>query len=79
MNVDALKETVQCPKCKGKHAVATEHAIPRAGAGKLPLPILDRYLFVTCSLCGYTEVYNLKIIETVKEKATQTVAQEALR
>jgi predicted nucleic-acid-binding Zn-ribbon protein len=79
MNVDALKETFQCPKCKGKHPVATEHAIPRAGAGKLPLPILDRYFFVTCSLCGYTEVYNLKVIERAKEKATQTVAQEASR
>ncbi len=77
MNIDALKDGFQCPKCKGKHPVVCEHAIPRAGAGKLPLPILDRYLFVSCSLCGFTEMYNLKVVERVEEPARQAVAQEA--
>jgi predicted nucleic-acid-binding Zn-ribbon protein len=79
MNIEALKESYQCPKCKGKHPLLTEHAIPRGGPAKIPLPILDRYLFLSCSLCGYTETYNLKIIERVEERATQPVAQEVRR
>jgi predicted nucleic-acid-binding Zn-ribbon protein len=76
MNIEALTESFQCPKCKGKHPLVTEHAIPRGGPGKLPLPILDRYLFFSCSLCGYTEMYNLKIVERVEVKTTQRVVQE---
>lgn len=76
MNIESIKETFQCPKCKGKHPLITEHAIPRGGPGKIPLPILDRYLFVSCTLCGYTETYNLKVIEKVENKASKPVAQE---
>jgi predicted nucleic-acid-binding Zn-ribbon protein len=76
MKIEAIRESFVCPKCRGKHPVETEHAIPRTGA-KIPLPILDRYLFISCSLCGYTELYNLKLIERLEKTAGSPVVQEA--
>jgi predicted nucleic-acid-binding Zn-ribbon protein len=28
----------------------------------------DRYLLVSCSLCGYTEIYNLKVIADARQE-----------
>lgn len=77
MRIESLTEAYQCPKCKARNPLSSEIAIPSAGAGKLPLPTLERYLSISCSLCGYTEMYNLKIVERSEEKASQRLAQEA--
>ncbi|HBF35157.1 TPA: hypothetical protein DDW35_11415, partial [Candidatus Sumerlaeota bacterium] len=47
-----------CPKCRGNKAEAREVALVKSRMFGL-FPCKDnRYLEVTCMLCGYTEFYN---------------------
>lgn len=47
-----------CPKCRGSKPHVREIAFAKSGILDL-LPSKDnRYIEVTCSLCGYTEFYN---------------------
>ena len=56
---DQLKDNFSCSKCRCKEAVVRKVSI-----SKTPLPKIidsDKYLFVTCTSCGLTEVYDLKV------------------
>jgi len=47
-----------CPKCRGHKSDVREVAMAKTGILDL-LPSRDnRYIEVTCVLCGYTEFYN---------------------
>lgn len=65
-----------CPKCRGRGALVQEVQIGRAVARIVPLPATS-YLSVSCSLCGYTEFYNLALIEREESLAPSTSAQPA--
>ena len=53
-----LAQSYLCPKCRGRTPHAREVTIPKSGLLDF-LPSRDnRYIEVTCSLCGYTEFYN---------------------
>lgn len=56
-----------CPKCHGHGALAQEVSIGRGVARMLPLTP-SRYLAVSCGLCGYTEFYNLALLERDTEE-----------
>ncbi|MCA9409936.1 MAG: hypothetical protein KC931_10380 [Candidatus Omnitrophica bacterium] len=77
MKIQEIKNSYCCPKCHGKKPVLNEHVIPKGG--KVPLPILNRFLFVSCGLCGYTEIYNLKIAEPVESEEEQVASEEVRR
>ncbi len=74
MRIHEIKQSYCCPKCHGKKPILNEHVIPKTG--KVPLPILNRFLFVSCGLCGYTEIYNLKIAELVEDEEEQMIREE---
>jgi len=61
-----------CPKCRGRQPHVREVTISKAGS----IPFLasrdNRYIEVTCSLCGYTEFYNLAIYAASREEALKT-------
>ena len=55
---DKLRETFRCAKCRGKSPVIKEIRIPLSSLHSL-LPLASgKYILVTCSLCGYTEIYD---------------------
>jgi predicted nucleic-acid-binding Zn-ribbon protein len=54
----ALSQDYVCPKCRGRAADVREVALVKSGLLDL-LPSKDnRYVEVTCTLCGFTEFYN---------------------
>jgi len=57
-----------CPKCRGRQPDVREVVLSKARILDL-LPSKDnRYIEVTCTLCGYTEFYNRAVY--LKNRAT---------
>jgi len=74
--IDKLLADFRCPKCRNGEAVAKEGAL----AERIPLVGSGRYVFISCTLCGYTEVYNLKILVRAEEKqAAEEAAKKTAR
>lgn len=49
-----------CVKCRNRRA-ATRTATLSSGLAHILTPGSDKYLLVTCTLCGYTEIFDLKV------------------
>lgn len=56
-----------CPKCHGRGAVTQEVTIARGVMASMLPGGPTRYLAVSCGLCGYTEFYQLAIVEKETE------------
>jgi len=57
------KENFCCAKCRNREAISREGTLPAGSfADLLGLKAGSRYLFVTCTLCGYTELYDLAVV-----------------
>ena len=53
-----LADHYACPKCRGRKPDVREVALAKSSLLDL-LPSKDnRYIEITCTLCGYTEFYN---------------------
>lgn len=65
-----------CLKCRGRSAVARIHALPRAGIPPLLGLGSDKYVFVSCTLCGYTEIYNPAVFVTDEEESSVETPSE---
>ena len=76
-------EQFRCPKCNGRHAVTRRASIAKSGiADLLGIKAGGRYLLVTCGLCGFTELYDMAIIEpetsaAAGEKSSAEIAESA--
>lgn len=58
-----LSESFVCSKC-GEQGARVEHlAMSGTGLSRLFEVQSYRYAFVSCRNCGYTEVYNLQMLE----------------
>lgn len=64
-----LTQNFCCQKCRGRSAIAKTLSISR-GLPQLLVPSSDRYVFVSCTLCGYTEIYNPLVFAEVEEDRT---------
>lgn len=55
-----------CPKCRGKSAITRTVKLP----GKFP-PLLsfgsEEFILITCTLCGFTEMYSPLAFEKTEE------------
>jgi predicted nucleic-acid-binding Zn-ribbon protein len=57
-----LAQDYACPKCRSRQAHAREIVLPKQTGLLNLLPSKDnRYIEVTCTLCGYTEFYNRSV------------------
>lgn len=65
--VEKLVKEFRCAKCRGNSAVANELSLHKRNP-KLPV-VGDKetYVFLSCALCGYTEIYNLKVLVSLEE------------
>lgn len=57
-----FQEEFKCPKCGRQGAVTKEVSMTGTGLSRLLDLEYNRYLFVSCQTCGFTEVYNSKIL-----------------
>ncbi len=58
-----LADKFVCPKCENRGGYTERLAMAGTGLSRLFEVQPHRYAFVSCNNCGYTEVYNLKILE----------------
>jgi predicted nucleic-acid-binding Zn-ribbon protein len=75
---EKLTANFSCAKCRGKSAITRTVTLSGGLPGILKLSP-DRYLLLTCGLCGYTELYNLAAYALSQEPETdraKAVGQE---
>lgn len=60
---EQIERAFVCPKCHHHGAVVESLSMSGTGISRLFEMQPYRYTFVSCKNCGYTEVYNLDILE----------------
>ena len=60
---DELSRKFVCPKCHQRGAHAERLAMSGTGLSRFFDIQPFRYIFLSCHNCGYTEVFNLKMLE----------------
>lgn len=58
-----LAQKFVCPKCEHHGAHVERLAMSGTGLSRLLEIQSKKYAFVSCANCGYTEVYNLRVLE----------------
>lgn len=53
----------KCAKCDAQGAEVRRLAMSGTGLSRLFEVQMNRYAFVSCNQCGYTEIYNLDTLE----------------
>lgn len=75
-----LAESFKCPKCRGEKAVVRMVAFPKT-MKLFNKNAPGKYLFLTCTLCGYTEIFDLALYAKAQapaaEKSKSVLGQEA--
>lgn len=57
-----------CPKCRARSYVCEEATLCNMTKHLLLRAHDSKYILVTCGLCGYTEIYNAKVLASIKEE-----------
>ena len=66
---EALERQFACLKCHGRTCTVQDVAFAGGPLSRM-LPVgSHRYFAVSCTLCGFTEFYNLALIDHVEEPA----------
>ena len=64
MNVEEMiEQKFVCQRCSHQGAIAQKLSMSGTGLSRLFDVQPYRYTFVSCQNCGYTEVFNLDILE----------------
>ena len=58
-----LNQSFKCAKCDSQGAEVRRLAMSGTGLSRLFEIQSNRYAFVSCHNCGYTEIYNLDTLE----------------
>ena len=58
-----LAQKFICPRCGTKQGHVERLAMSGTGLSRLLEIQTYRYAFVSCTNCGYTEIFNLKMLE----------------
>lgn len=53
-----LQAEYVCPKCGHQGGITKELSMSGTGVSKMP----ERFIFVSCDHCGFTEIYNTKML-----------------
>lgn len=60
---DMLASEFICAHCKGSGAEVQKLAMSGVGFSRFLDIQPHRYAFVSCNNCGYTEIFNLRVLE----------------
>lgn len=66
---EEFKERFICAKCKTKAAISKNIATTGDGISRLLDLQINEFMVVTCKNCGYSEIYDLEVLEA-KENLT---------
>ena len=58
-----LAQQFTCPRCQQAGAHVERLAMSGTGLSRMLEIQAHRYAFVSCTNCGYTEVFNLRMLE----------------
>ncbi|MGD2027031.1 MAG: zinc ribbon domain-containing protein [Anaerolineales bacterium] len=58
-----LADKFVCQRCDNKHGHVERLSMSGTGLSRLLEIQAHRYAFVSCTNCGYTEVFNLRTLE----------------
>ena len=58
---EQFQERFRCPKCNNRASIPREVSLSRVKEKILGVHHAEKYLILSCSLCGYSEMYNLKV------------------
>ena len=61
--LEQLSEAFHCSKCEQHGAHVEQLSMSGTGISRLLEIQPYRYAFTSCHNCGYTEIYNLKILD----------------
>jgi len=78
MSMNANAESVErfrCAKCRNTTAIVRKVALSKGISPELLSGGGGKYRFLTCALCGYTEVYDLSVY--AKKPAEEIVNNES--
>lgn len=59
---DQILSAFRCAKCEGRSAHIEELALSGTGISRLFEVQPYRYAFISCTNCGFTEIYNLETL-----------------
>lgn len=59
----------QCAKCRGRSFNTEEVTLRSRNKRGIMRPSGEPYLVVTCGLCGFSEMYSMKVLAAQKEEA----------
>lgn len=66
-NIDQiLTQEFTCPKCNHTGAHVERLAMSGTGISRFMDIQHHEYVFASCLACGYTEIYNLKVLQNKK-------------
>lgn len=69
-----------CPKCHNRTCHTEEVALPGGGASAITKVLglgNGKYLVVICTLCGYSEMYNLRVLAKDQQRESATSRPKA--
>lgn len=61
MKDSQITEHYICPKCRNRHASVKRVHLPQSSLPDLLGILGGKYIFLTCTLCGYTEIFDQAI------------------
>ncbi len=65
-----LSEGFSCVRCRNRGAKVERLSLSGAGISRWLDIQAHRFAFVSCTQCGYTEVYNLQVLEKCEDLGT---------
>lgn len=63
---DAFRARFRCPKCGNTQAETKKVAMTGTGLSKIFDIQMNRFLVISCLHCGYSEFYNMSVLERSK-------------
>lgn len=64
--IDAIENKFKCSKCSGTDCSVKEVAMTGTGLSKLFDIQHNHYLFVSCTSCGFVEIYDPDVLQGFK-------------
>lgn len=66
---ERMSDNYHCAKCRNMQAIVRKVNLAEGSLPELLIRGGGKYRFVTCTLCGYTEIYDLSIYAKNHEPA----------
>ena len=69
VNINKLTDNYRCPKCRDKTAIIRKASLSKSSLQSIFPIAAGKYILLTCSLCGYTEIYDAAVYEKAEQEA----------